>query len=593
MLPTGGGKSLCYQVPALVQDGMCLVISPLIALMQDQVSRLQEVGVPSACLFSGMNYKQVKQVLTDAQQGEYKLLYVSPERLQTYLFNDYLPTLDLNLIAIDEAHCVSQWGHDFRPDYLRIAELRELFTRTPMLALTASATADIQQDIATQLKLRKPIAFRQSFQRKNIHYSVNYSENKNGDMLSDLSNECSIIYCRSRKQTETTGKILEQKDLASAVYHAGLKKEDREAAQVAWMANEARVMVATTAFGMGIDKPDVRMVLHYDAPEHLEAWYQEAGRAGRDGKPSVAKTLYNTTDITRLEESTALMFPPEAYLRRVYQSVAEYLQIPVGGEPHKYYPFDVFDFCNKFHYKALEVIHALKLLERDGLWTMTEAVYSPSTIQFVTDRQVLDNLQRSHPQLAYLATGLLRMFNTIFYFPTPIRESAIAYQLRIKKDELLNGLMQLHRMEILEYNKPGEGPQLFFHHRRADSAHLIINTNRIHVLRKRHEARTEAMLHFLNNHTICRERLMLEYFGEQPENDCGHCDVCDNKKAAQFTTQSLKNSINNLFAKGPVTFQQLLAQFPPTQKEKATQLVRQMVDDGTLRVTQQGLLAAR
>ncbi len=588
LLPTGGGKSVCYQVPAMVRDGLCLVVSPLIALMQDQVQRLTDIGIPAVSLHSGMNYKAVKDTLERAREGEYKLLYVSPERLQTYLFNDYLPTLDLNLVAIDEAHCISQWGHDFRPDYLKIATIRELFTSVPMLALTATATQEVQQDIALQLKLKNYELFKQSFARKNIFYQVNYTEKKNADMLNAISNECSIVYCRSRKLTELTGDYLLQNGIKAAVYHAGLKKEEREDAQEKWMKNEASVMVATTAFGMGIDKPDVRLVLHYDSPEHLEAWYQEAGRAGRDGAPSDALSMYNKVDIKRLEESTALQYPPEAYLRQVYQSVAEYLQIPIGAEPHHYYPFDVFDFCKKFSLVAIEALYALKLLERDGLWTLSEAVYQPSTVQFVADRHVVDSLGQSHEKLAYVAVGLLRMFNAIFYYPTAIRESAVAFRLKIKQPELIMAMEQLHRMGIIDYNKTGEGPQMFFHHRRADSQYLLIDLNRIAILRKRHQERTDKMIAFLRNTTTCREQFVLQYFGEADAQKCGHCDVCRNNNWKAFSVKDLTNDLLLQLAEGNRTLPQLTAHLTTMECERVTRIIREMIDEGALIIDANG-----
>ena len=591
LLPTGGGKSICYQVPALVRDGCGLVISPLIALMQDQVHRLQQLEIPAAALYSGMDHAEVKQVLEDAVNGAYKLLYISPERLQTYVFNDYLYRLDLNLIAVDEAHCVSQWGHDFRPDYLEISRLKEDFARTPMLALTATATTAMQQDIATALGMKEPAFFKQSFARDNLFYSIQYSENKEKDAL-NRPNGSSIVYCRSRKQAEATGRFLQQQGQSVAVYHAGMAAANRKDAQRRWMNNEADTIVATTAFGMGIDKPDVRQVLHYDAPEHLEAWYQEAGRAGRDGQPAFATTLYNTGDIKRLRDSTDIQFPPEHFLRQVYQSVAEYLQIPIGTEPHRYYPFEVSDFCRKFGLNLTETIYALRLLEREGLWTMSESVYLPSTAQFLTDRSVLDGLADAHPDLHYITTGLLRMYNTIFHYPTHIREFAIARQFRLPVTLVVQALEQLHRMGILAYNKKGEGSQLFFHHTRADSRHMLIDLNRIHRLRTRHRERTEQMIAFIENTTYCRERMALEYFGESEAKDCGHCDVCRDKQAQRSPEQILKERLFRALIPG-TTLTQLTADLSATDKETITQLLRVMMDEGTVERMEDGQMRLR
>ena len=589
LLPTGGGKSICYQVPALIKDGFCLVISPLIALMQDQVRRLKEQDVSAACLHSGMHYNDVKRILENTMQGAYKLLYVSPERLQTELFNDYIGEFDVSMIAVDEAHCISQWGHDFRPDYLKINDIRVVFPKAPVLALTATATTDVQQDIIAQLQLEPVAVFKQSFARNNIFYDVRYTENKLTDTLNDLNKNCSIVYCRSRKQTESVTRYLLQHGIAATTYHAGMTKEKREEAQEQWMQNEAPVISATTAFGMGIDKPDVRMVLHYDSPEHLEAYYQEAGRAGRDGEQAHALALYNSTDINRLKESTALKYPPEAYLRQVYQAVAEYLQIPIGTEPDQYYSFDIIDFCKKFSLQANEAIHALKLLEQEGLWTLSESVYHPATIQFLTDRHVLDDLAKAHADLGYVTIGLLRMYNTIFHFPTPVRETAIARQLKLERDALTSVLERLDQMGILKYNKPGEGPQMFFHHYRVDSRHLIIDLERINILRKRHEARTKTMIGFLENTEICRERILLAYFGEKPHDDCGHCDVCRDRRLKSTAIGNLRTELLHLIKqKGTINIEKLVTQYPTPIKEQAYILLREMMDEGVLRLLDDG-----
>ena len=591
LLPTGGGKSVCYQVPAMMMEGICLVISPLIALMQDQVNRLKQLGIPAECLHSGLRYHALKQLLENAQQGEYKLLYISPERLQTRMFKDFMREMDVSLIAVDEAHCISQWGHDFRPSYLKIARAREVYPKSPVLALTASATTDVRADILKQLKLKDPVVYKQSFARENIFYDIRYSENKNADTLNNINTDCSIVYCRSRKQTETASKFLGQFGMSSAAYHAGMSKERREEAQQQWMSNEAAIMVATTAFGMGIDKPDVRMVLHYDAPEHLEAWYQEAGRAGRDGLPSQAITLYNTGDIGRLYDSIALQYPPEAYLRQVYQKVVEYLQIPIGAEPDKYYSFDLADFCKKFALIPTHAIHALKLLEQEGLWTLTESVYNPATIMFTADRYTLDDLARVNPTLGYVTIGLLRMYNTIFHYPTHIRESAIARQLKMKMEELIPILDRLDNMEILEYNKPGEGPQLFFHHYRVDSRYLNIDLNRINILRKRHEVRTEAMIGFLQNSSVCRERQLLAYFGERPQKDCGHCDVCRAKLEKSLNPQKIKEDIVSQLRQGSVlVFEDVVKLYPENDRPVVISVIRELVDDWVIRLGTDGEL---
>ena len=593
LLPTGGGKSLCYQVPALIMDGLCLVISPLIALMKDQVARLKEQNVPAACIYAGMHYMEVKSLLSSAVHGGYKLLYISPERLQTEMFRDYLPELDVQLVAIDEAHCISQWGHDFRPDYMRIAEVRGEFPNVPLLALTASATQEVKKDIITQLQFKQPNIFAQSFERKNIFYEVAYSENKAADTLHEINpNNTTLIYCRSRRQTEQAARQLSKEGINAISYHAGMSKDRREEAQQAWMSNEYRIMSATTAFGMGIDKPDVRLVIHYDAPEHPETYYQEAGRAGRDGKPSKAVLLYNSSDIRRLETSIDIQYPPEAYLRQVYQAVVEYLQIPIGNQPDSYFSFELLDFCRKFKLETLPASYALKLLAQEGLWTISEAVFKPATIHFTADRYALDNIAETYPNLGIVAITLLRQYNTIFNFPTLVRLSNVAWHLKITIEELERAIKRLRDMDVLEYNKPLEGPQLFFHHLRVDSRHLLINTQRIRLLREKHIARTEAMIAFLQNDTQCRERMLLTYFGEQPDKDCGHCDICSKKTKILPDNKALQKELYNIIKKNEqINITDLQRQYSSNISNNIATLVRAMVDDGLLLWQQNGILS--
>jgi ATP-dependent DNA helicase RecQ len=581
LLPTGGGKSVCYQLPALMQEGCCLVVSPLIALMQDQVKRLKELDISAAYLSAGMHFKELERTLQNAIHGGYKLLYVSPERLQSSYFKEYLPALPVNLIAIDEAHCISQWGHDFRPDYLKINELREELPDVPMLALTATATTEVAQDIISQLDLRNTEVFRQSFKRDNIFYSVRYSENKTGDVVKVLEKEkgSAIVYCRSRRQTETLTKHLKDFGIDAYAYHAGMAKAKREEMQNTWMKSREAVMVATTAFGMGIDKPDVRLVLHYDAPEHPEAYYQEAGRAGRDGKSSIAVSLFNHSDMKRLEENINLYFPPEAYLRQVYQSVCEYLQIPISAAPERYFPFDLVDFCKKFDLQPLAASCALKTLEREDLWTITEAAFQPTTIKIIVDRAELDELHSSAPHLALITTAMLRLYGSLFYYPTPVRVSAIAKQAKLQPAEALQCLLLLEKMNMIEYQQPTEGAQLYFHHTRVDSKHLLIDIERLRMLKKRQQERTDQMIAFLEDKDICRERLLLKYFGENENKDCNHCDICLSKIRPR--EKDLKQQILELVEESP-SLHELTAAFDEQYKEDVISCLRLLTDQGRI-----------
>jgi len=591
LLPTGGGKSLCYQVPALAQEGLTLVISPLIALMQDQVGRLRVLDIPAACIHAGMPYQEVKALLEDVLRGAYRLLYVSPERLQSTLFRDYLPELPVRLVAVDEAHCISQWGHDFRPDYLKIAAVRDCFPDAPVLALTASATPQVQEDISRQLQLRQPAVFRQSFLRTNLHYAIRYTENKPAGAAAILRQHTgsALVYCRSRKQTELLAAQLTQRGIPALAYHAGMKRDDRAAAQADWMADRTRVMVATTAFGMGIDKPGVRLVLHYDAPEHLEAWYQEAGRAGRDGQPASAITLCNAADIKRLEESTEKQFPPTAFLRQVYQSVCEYLQIPTGTQPDRYYDFDLDELCRRFRLQAVPATHALRLLGQEGLWTLSDNVFHPARFRFTTDRHTLDHLYVHHPDIAFVCTGLLRLYGNIFSYPVIIRESAVARQLRLPAAQVRQVLQRLHAMEVAAYEPAKDGPQLYFHHLRVAAEHLHIDTERIGRLRRQHLARTEAMIRFLEQDRTCRNKVLLAYFGETVASDCGRCDICERQEKPAPAGITVREQLLKIIAEqGDIKLHQLTSQFPEAQRADIRALIRTLADEGLLALRETG-----
>lgn len=596
LLPTGGGKSLCYQVPSLMHNGVTIVVTPLIALMQEQVEKLQSLHIPAAQISAGMHRGDVYRILNNAAEGAYKLLYISPERIQTELFNEFLPALNLKLIAIDEAHCVSQWGHDFRPDYLKVAHLRDVFKQVPILAVTASATKDVEQDIIHQLKLRQPQVYRQSFERHNLQYTVHYTEQKQKDVTQFLTQNkgSTIIYCRSRKQTELLSKQLQTNGINAIPYHAGMTNDARAEHRQLWTNNKVPVMVATTAFGMGIDKPDVRAVLHYDVPEHLEGYYQESGRAGRDGKPAKSVLVYNHQDIHKLQESISTQFPPYDFIRLVYQSVAEYLQLAIGTEPYRYFDFDLADFCRKFKLQAPATARALKLLEQEGLWTLSEAVFKPTTVQILADRHELDNIGRAYPDLHLLITTMLRLYGTLFYHPTAVNVKVIAKHLKVKSTLITQMLVQLDKMELIQFNEPKDGPQLFFHHYRVDSKTLIINTERINALKKAHETRINAIIHFITDDTHCRTRNMLRYFGQVYDADCGHCDLCKRRQTAVTPTNNMRADILNILTqKETISVTELTTLLPEYEDHVLSETIRQMIDDGVLKLRENNLVSRR
>lgn len=584
LMPTGGGKSLCYQIPALLSDGLTIVVSPLVSLMQDQVQQLKEKNIAAEYIHSGMQYGEVTQLLEQALYGQIKLLYVSPERLQNKQFNDFLPRFYLSLIAVDEAHCISQWGHDFRPEYLQIADLRNLFPEVPMVALTATATSEVLHDLAASLRLQNTFLFRQSFDRKNIFYALQYSENKQQEIVQyfTANKSCGIVYCRSRRKTEELALLLQQNGIEAGAYHAGMPKDKRKQAQENWMNNTMPVIVATSAFGMGIDKPDVRSVIHADAPEHLEAYYQEVGRAGRDGAAARAIVLFNQNDIKRLEESTALYFPPDGYLRLVYQSVCEYLQIPIGNQPDDYFDFDLPDFLQKFKLEAVPATHALRLLAQEELWSLSESLFRPATLQFVVGRQTLDDLNAQYPDIALVTTGLLRLFSGIFHYPAVIRINTLARHLQLSVTDTERVLQKLHQMNVLEYKPAKEGPQLHFHHYRVDSQHLLIDHQRIARLRESHALRTKHMVAFLRNEIVCRNKILLNYFDEATRNNCMHCDVCSQQNAEREQPETIQKAIIRILKeKGNLSFNELLHHLNGSGQAQVA-IIRTMLDDGIL-----------
>jgi len=594
LMPTGGGKSLCYQVPAMAKEGMCLVISPLIALMKDQVENLRRKSITAFAIYSGMSRKEVINTFKVASESNCKFLYVSPERLETNLFKEYLPGLNISLIAVDEAHCISQWGYDFRPPYLRIAALREELPDIPVLALTASATPDVQKDICDKLTsppsplhkwrgVQTPqsensftgfTVFRQSFERANLSYSnfkVDSKINKLIEILRKVAGT-SIVYCKSRKRTKEISELLQLQNISADFYNAGLMQEERSKKQEAWINDKTRVIVCTNAFGMGIDKPGVRTVIHADVPDCLENYYQEAGRAGRDGKMSYAVLLYDERDLHELEEMASLRFPSIEDIRTIYQAVANYLQIQTGTGEGQYYDFDISDFLRKFKLKGHTTLYSLKALEQDGWLAFNEQVFLPSAVVFTTNKDYLYSFEKEQPLLEPVIKTLLRSYEGIFDQPTSISEKMMAGLMNKDVEEVKKQLLQLHQSGIIEYRPQKDTPQIFLLRKRIKAEDISINMVAYNQRKEQFQRRMKQMVSYVNEQSECRSRIIGVYFGDAKMKACGICDNCLRKKTTSLTKEefeALHQRIIILLKNSPLHTKDLLLQLQGIKKEKA------------------------
>ncbi len=532
LLPTGGGKSICFQVPALAQEGLCLVVSPLIALMKDQVENLRKKDIPALLIYSGMTFKQVDNVLKLAIRGNYKFLYVSPERLETRLFLEYLPALDINLIAVDEAHCISQWGYDFRPPYLRIAAIREQIPNVPILALTASATKEVQEDICEKLLFKKKTVFQKSFARPNLSYSVfevDSKINKTVEILNKVKGSA-IVYCKSRRRTKEVSDLLRLYNINAGYYNAGLSNEERNEKQQLWIEDKIRVMVCTNAFGMGIDKPNVRVVVHYDAPDCLENYYQEAGRAGRDEQKAFAVLLYQERDIEALQLSADLKYPKPEDIKIVYLAISNYLQLTYGSGEGQYFNFDINEFCKNFKLDIHLVMNSIKVLEQEELISYSESVFTASTIQFTCTKTELYDFEKANPTLENIIKTLLRGYAGIFDYPVYISTKNIAYLSKENADMVEKKLQALHQYHIIEYIKPATTPQLYFIKERLHADNFMIHEATYANRKAIYLNRVTQFINYVQATKACRSTIISTYFGVQETDDCYCCDNCLERK---------------------------------------------------------------
>jgi len=598
LLPTGGGKSICFQVPTLARPGLCLVVSPLIALMKDQVENLRQRGIKAEAVYSGMSHQEIDQTLDNCVYGPVKFLYVSPERLLTDMFRARVAKMKVSLLAVDEAHCLSQWGYDFRPPYLRIAELRELLPGVPCIALTATATEQVRVDIVEKLRFETTHrVFQQSFARPNLSYSVLSTEDKMRRLLEVVRgvgpDKTSIVYARTRRQTEDAATYLSQQGLLAAAYHAGLPAEQRTRTQQDWMQNKIRCMVATNAFGMGIDKPDVRLVVHLEAPDSLEAYYQEAGRAGRDEKYAFAVLLQGPNDADELRRRTQQAYPPLDTVRRVYQALANFSRTAVGGGELVAFDFDIQQFAETYRIKALDAHNSLRTLEREGFVQVNEAVNNPARVYIPIDHTDLYRFQVANAQHDQLIKTLLR-FNggELFAGFQRISENSLAQHLRLSVADVRKMLVYLHRSGIIQYQPRHDSPQALFTTPRHDADKLPLDQKRLNQSRELARHKTDSVIRYAAGGR-CRQQLLLEYFGELEAPACGVCDFCLAKKKAKQETNpppALREQLLALLKAVPQTPREVLAHFAPSQATIITALLRELVELEELRYMADGRL---
>jgi len=528
LMPTGGGKSLTFQVPALSMEGICIVITPLIALMKDQVDQLNRRKIKAMAIHSGMNAYEIDVALNNCVYGGYKFLYVSPERLTTRLFRTRVADMNVNLLAVDEAHCISQWGYDFRPSYLEISALREIIEDVPVLALTATATPEVSEDIQERLGFTEKNLFQKSFNRENLDYLVLRTEDKASEILKLLGRMegSGIVYARNRQKSRELSQLLGEKGISASYYHAGLKQSLRDERQQRWMKNQFRVMVATNAFGMGIDKPDVRFVIHMDLPDGPEAYFQEAGRAGRDGLHSRAILLYSLPDKRVIEQRIAVNFPGIPKVREVYRALCNFLQVPLGSGRGQQYDFEFGEFLHRYRFSAMLAHSSLQILAREGYIVLTEAFHNPTRIKFQVERDALYTFQVKNSGFDGFIKLLLRSYSGLFSQFVRIDESTLAKRSGLTSGKVNSYLLTLSKRQIIHYIPRKEIPVLTFLEERLEDKNLLIAPDRYNFRKERYEKRIREMLRYASSETICRNQFLLSYFGQLDSPPCGRCDVC-------------------------------------------------------------------
>lgn len=583
LLPTGGGKSLCFQVPGLALGGTTLVVSPLIALMNDQVQNLKKRGISAVAISAAMNFKEIDVALNNAALGHVQFIYISPERLQNETFLQKISYLPISLIAVDEAHCISQWGYDFRPSYLKIASLRMYFPETKIIALTASATKAVVEDIQKQLEFKDQNVFRQSFVRKNLRYVVQLEEDKINRLFKLIHNigGSGLVYVRNRKKTVELANFLTKNQISSMAYHAGLKYEERRNVQQQWIDNKLQVICATNAFGMGIDKPDVRFVVHLDLPESLEAYFQEAGRAGRDGKIAYSTIFFTKADQQRLTDNFQFAFPELDFIKNTYQAICNYYQVAIGAGQGNNVEFDIDKICKSYNLSPILVYNSIKFLEKENYLSFIDGSFEPSKILFLANKEDIYQFELMYPKFEPLVKTLLRSYGGLFENYVFINEKDLAYRVKTSAAAITEYLTYLDKQEILSYVPQSSLPKLVFMQDRVHAKYLEFNPENYHKLKEQYLERINSVIIYTNNDQLCRQVQLLMYFNEFNYSDCGHCDVCISKRPKDY--EKVKNKLLAVLKDTHLSLEQLREKMKSSNDETWIKAFNELIDDDIIR----------